>query len=94
MALSASKTLLHRQTPAFRQASRRLARRVRALRQQKGWTQERAAERIGIEPAHVRRIEAGKANPSLAVLVSVARAFGLTVPELLADAPGPLDGKR
>ncbi len=40
---------------------------------------------MGIEPAHVRRIEAATANPSLAVLVSVARALGLSVTALLSD---------
>jgi transcriptional regulator with XRE-family HTH domain len=40
---------------------------------------------MGIEPAHVRRIEAGTANPSLAVLVSVGKAFGLSVTALLSE---------
>jgi transcriptional regulator with XRE-family HTH domain len=66
-----------------------LARRIRDLRAARGWTQETAAERIGVEPAQVRRIEAGRANPSLAVLVSLAAAFGLTASELLAPVPGP-----
>jgi transcriptional regulator with XRE-family HTH domain len=60
-----------------------LARRVRELREERSWTIEEAAERFSVEPAHVRRIEAGDANPSLAVLVSVARAFGVKVGELV-----------
>ena len=54
------------------------------MRTAREWTIEAAAERMGVEPAHVRRIESGTANPSLAVLVSVADAFGMTVPELLS----------
>jgi len=54
------------------------------LRAARGWTVEAAAERIGVEPAYVRRIEAGTANASLAVLVSVAHAYGLALHELLA----------
>jgi DNA-binding XRE family transcriptional regulator len=77
------KTLLHRQSPAFRRQAATLARRLKALRKERRWTIERAAEKFGIEPAHVRRVEGAHANPSLAVLVSVARAFGLSVSALL-----------
>lgn len=83
------KTLVHRQSPAFRKIMGRLARRIRRLRNEHGWTVEGAAERFGVEPAHVRRIESGKANPSLAVLVSIAGALGLTVSELLEEHPKP-----
>lgn len=85
MAANAPKTLQHRQTAAFRQISRRLAKRVRQLRAQRGWTQERAAEKMGVEPAHVRRIEAGTANPSPALLVSIAKALGISVTALLSE---------
>jgi DNA-binding XRE family transcriptional regulator len=34
----------------------------------------------------VRRIEAGKTNPSLAVIVSIAKAFGLRADDLLRNA--------
>jgi transcriptional regulator with XRE-family HTH domain len=55
------------------------------MRREHGWTIEQAAERFGVEPAHVRRIEGADANPSLAVLVSIARAFGLAVSDLLRE---------
>lgn len=44
---------------------------------------EAAAERFGVEPAYVRSIEAGRTNPSLAVIVSIAAAFELSPGELL-----------
>jgi transcriptional regulator with XRE-family HTH domain len=72
----------------------KLARNVRQRRAVRGWTLEVAAERFGIEPAHVRRIEGASANPSLAVLCSVAAAFGVSVAELLASkAPIKRDGR-
>ena len=40
---------------------------------------------MGVEPAHVRRIEAGTANPSLALLVSIAKALGISVTALLSE---------
>jgi XRE family aerobic/anaerobic benzoate catabolism transcriptional regulator len=76
-------------TKADRDHARRLralAARVRRLRADRGLTQRAAALRIGIGPPALRRLEAGIGNPSLAVLVSVARAF---------DVPlGYLFGKR
>jgi transcriptional regulator with XRE-family HTH domain len=43
-----------------------------------------------IEPMSLRRIEAGKANPTFGTLVSIASAFRLTLVELLqgADSAG------
>jgi transcriptional regulator with XRE-family HTH domain len=49
---------------------------------------------MGVEPAHVRRMEQGSANPSLAVLVSVADAFGMSVAELLAPKEAAKSERR
>ncbi len=64
---------------------------MRNLRAERRWTIEFAAGRFGVEPAHVRRIEAATGNPSLAVLVSVAEAFDMSVSELLAIEPRERD---
>jgi transcriptional regulator with XRE-family HTH domain len=63
-----------------------LGQRVKASRTRLRWTVERAAEEFGVEPAHVRRIEAGRTNPSLAVLVSIARALGVPLSRLVGGA--------
>ena len=65
-----------------------LGRAVLALRRERGWTVEEAAGRFAVEPAFVRRIEAGRTNPSLAVIVSIARAFGVPLETLLRET-GP-----
>jgi DNA-binding XRE family transcriptional regulator len=77
------KTAHHRESAAFRRVATQLGHRVRELRLELGWTVEEAAERFGIEPAHVRRIEAGRTNPSLATLVSIALGLGTDVMTLL-----------
>lgn len=82
---ASSKTAHHRSQPGFRRLSRLLARRIRALREARGWTIEQAAERFQVEPAHVRRIEGANANPSLAVIASIARAFGVPVSALVDE---------
>jgi len=80
------KTRQHTHTPRFRREVERLARRIRDLRNQRGWTVDEASERMRIEPMSLRRIEAGKANPTFGTLVSVASAFRLTLVELLQGA--------
>ncbi|MGA2447470.1 MAG: helix-turn-helix transcriptional regulator [Polyangiaceae bacterium] len=82
-----SNTRHHRESSAFRRVVVELGRRLRELRRERGWTVEKAAERYGVEPAHVRRVEAGRTNPSLATLVSIARALALELADLLDDLP-------
>ena len=63
-----------------------LAGNVRRLREKAGWTQETAADAIGIAPRHYQKIEAGDVNVTVATLVSVGKAFGVTVKELFEEA--------
>jgi transcriptional regulator with XRE-family HTH domain len=88
------KTAHHRESAAFRRLAVQLGRRVRELRQGAGWTVEEAAERFGIEPAHVRRIESGRTNPSLATLVSIAQGLSTDVTELIVDRALPPKGRK
>ena len=87
------KTAHHRETPAFRRTVAQLGARLRELRQARGWTVEEASERYGVEPAHVRRIEAGRTNPSLATLLSIADAVSTELADLFAER-SPVKGKK
>ncbi len=80
-----SKASQSRESAAFRRVAVQLGRRVRSLRQEMGWSVEKAAERFGIEPAHVRRVESGRTNPSLATLVGIAHGLSTDVVELLGE---------
>ena len=82
------KTQHHKERAAFQLQAHRLAGRVRAERAARGWTIEQAAERFGVEPAHVRRIEKGTTNPTLSVIVSIARAFSVSTSSMLAPGVG------
>jgi transcriptional regulator with XRE-family HTH domain len=62
---------------------RALGKRVRELRKERGYSQEKLAERAGIHENHVRRIEGGTANPSYVVLVKLAKGLGVTPGELM-----------
>lgn len=78
-------TLHHRETARFRKLNDLLAKRLRQLRLGRGFTIEEASEKAGVEPMTWYRMEHRRANPTLAVLASVAAVFGLSVPQLLGD---------
>ena len=83
-----SRTRHHRIRLEFRLVVVALGRVLHALRVERGWTVEEAAGHFAVEPAFVRRIEGGRTNPSLAVIVSIATAFGVPLDDLFRDA-GP-----
>lgn len=57
-------------------------RRVRALRQAQGWSQEDLAERAGLHWTYVGGIERGERNPALDNINRLARALGVTLAAL------------
>ncbi|WP_406276377.1 XRE family transcriptional regulator [Streptomyces sp. NBC_00191] len=63
-----------------------VAPRLRDLRRRRGLTLEAAAERAGLSPAHLSRLETGRRQPSLPMLLGLARIYGTTVAELLGES--------
>ncbi|GAA2124352.1 XRE family transcriptional regulator [Streptomyces synnematoformans] len=61
--------------------------RLRELRRRAGLTLEAGAARAELSPAHLSRLETGQRQPSLPVLLKLARVYGTTVSELLGEAP-------
>jgi transcriptional regulator with XRE-family HTH domain len=62
---------------------------VRRRRQQRLWTLDVAAVRLGVSRRLLAQIEAGQANPSLSTLLSIAEGFDVSLVELLAGADKP-----
>ena len=60
-----------------------LADRLRELRQERGWTQGRVAERLGVTPSVISAYENGIRQPSYEVLIKLARLYGVTSDYLL-----------
>ncbi|GAB2462082.1 helix-turn-helix domain-containing protein [Streptomyces incanus] len=58
---------------------------LRALRRRASLTLEVAARDAGLSPAHLSRLETGQRQPSLPMLLSLARIYGTTVSELLGE---------
>ncbi|MFJ9034572.1 helix-turn-helix domain-containing protein [Streptomyces sp. NPDC102274] len=68
-----------------------VAPRLRELRRDRRLTLETAARRAGLSPAHLSRLETGRRQPSLPMLLSLARTYGTTVSELLGEVPPERD---
>ncbi|MFJ5114356.1 helix-turn-helix domain-containing protein [Streptomyces sp. NPDC088551] len=68
-----------------------VAPRLRDLRRGRRLTLETAARRAGLSPAHLSRLETGRRQPSLPMLLSLARIYGTTVSELLGEIPPERD---
>lgn len=63
--------------------SQELCRRVRELRAERGWSLDVLSKACGVSRSMLSEIEREKANPTLGVAVRIARAFGLTLGELV-----------
>ncbi|GGJ54987.1 helix-turn-helix domain-containing protein [Streptomyces brasiliensis] len=64
---------------------------LRSLRRRAGLTLEAAARSAGLSPAHLSRLETGQRQPSLPMLLSLARIYGTTVSELLGETVADRD---
>lgn len=61
---------------------------IKALREQRKWSQEELGLRVNTSTTNISRIEAGKYRPGEAVLKALATEFGIKVSELYAMAEG------
>ncbi|GLJ91791.1 helix-turn-helix domain-containing protein [Streptomyces poonensis] len=59
---------------------------LRTLRHRASLTLEAAARTAGLSAAHLSRLETGHRQPSLPVLLTLARVYGTTVSELLGES--------
>ncbi|GAA2050207.1 helix-turn-helix domain-containing protein [Catenulispora yoronensis] len=64
----------------------KIATRIRAERDRRGWTLVQLAEASGVSRAMISRIENGESSPTAVVLGKLSAAFQLSVSELLARA--------
>lgn len=63
---------------------KKFGKRLRALREERGWSQEEFADRAGLHRTYVSAVERGVRNPTLSVLERLAKALGIKLSELLA----------
>lgn len=54
------------------------------LRRERGWTQEKLAERSGLSQQYLSDLERGKRNPTIVTVYEIALALGVSHVELVA----------
>lgn len=60
---------------------------IKNLRIKGGLTQEKLAERAGINGKYLGEIERGEKNPSAVVVYRISQALGVSVSEIFSDDP-------
>lgn len=68
-------------------ASEHLCRRLKELRMERGWSLDALGNASGVSRSMLSQIERNRANPTLAVAFRIARAFGMSLGELV-ETPG------
>jgi len=61
----------------------RLARNLRLLRQEKGWSQEAFADEADLHRTYISDLERGARNPTITVVDKLAKALSVTPGQLL-----------
>lgn len=77
----------HREAEGPVELQRRLASRLREIREQRGLTQEEVAHSAGMAPRHIQKIEAGEVNVTLRTIARLCRALQVEAAELLEQPP-------
>ena len=68
-------------TQRYENTLKNLAKRVKELRMERGWTQEEMRDH-GFNYRHYQRIESGSTNPTLNTLHRLAKAFKVKISDL------------
>ncbi|KKR80050.1 MAG: hypothetical protein UU25_C0002G0013 [Microgenomates group bacterium GW2011_GWB1_40_9] len=61
----------------------KFGKKLRKIRKSKGVTQEKLAEKAGIDFSYLNLIEGGKRNPTLKIIAKIARVLGIRLDELM-----------
>ncbi|MEI6178206.1 MAG: XRE family transcriptional regulator [Verrucomicrobiota bacterium] len=84
--MAARKSTIH--TPEPESINELVGRRVKKLRQDCGWSLDEMAEASGVSRSMLSEIERERANPTLTVAFRIARAFGMSLENLVEGAGG------
>jgi transcriptional regulator with XRE-family HTH domain len=57
--------------------------RLKALRGERGWSQEELAKRAGISRGYLARLETGRHDPTLTMIEKLAKALKVTLVDLV-----------
>ena len=62
--------------------------RLKVLRAERDWTQERLAKELDVSRQTVNAIETGKYDPSLPLAFKIAATFGLAIENIFSQQDG------
>lgn len=65
-----------------RDLKRAFGQRVRALREARGWSQERAEQQVGLHWTYIGQVERGERNLTLLSIQKIAKGFKIELAEL------------
>lgn len=65
-----------------RDLKRAFGQRVRALREARGWSQERAEQQVGLHWTYIGQVERGERNLTLLSIQKLAKGFKIELAEL------------
>ena len=66
----------------MKDVEKRFGKRIRELRQARGWSQEELSFKAGVHRTYLGGIERGERNPALKNIASIADALGVNLSEL------------
>jgi DNA-binding XRE family transcriptional regulator len=69
-------------TKKVTEKDRRLARKIQKIRQEKGWTQEKLAEKVGVSTTFIGYVETGYRIPNLKMIYKIANILGVKVKDI------------
>jgi len=58
--------------------------RLRILRAERGWSQEKLADELGVSRQTVNALETGRYDPSLPLAFKIAATFGLHIEDIFS----------
>jgi transcriptional regulator with XRE-family HTH domain len=71
--------------PAERKTTTIFGEKLKALRKERGWSQDELGRRAGIHGRHVGKYEIGRAMPNAETVVQLAKVLGVSIDYLLRD---------
>lgn len=71
----------------MKEINSRISKTLKALRQDRGWSLDRAAEKTGVSKAMLGQIERGESSPTIATLWKIASGFETSFSSFIDDTP-------
>jgi transcriptional regulator with XRE-family HTH domain len=64
---------------------REIGKRIRRLREDKGWSQEQLAIEADVDNSHLSKLERGEGNPTVKLVYRIAAALDVEVSDVLGE---------